>query len=289
MLRATWFVPPVLHTLADWAGRFIDRDVEIAPLATASSDEQFEALRDGARDFAVTSMDNVVIWKRRPGGENLRIVAQVENTIAIDLVVRPEIATFADLEGRRLLVDSAENGFVVALHKMIADAGLDYGRNTVIESGGVRQRLEALVAGNGEAALLGPPFTEMAEAAGMRRLASASDLFPGFAGQGIIMAIDGSDNVRNEMARYLAALETARDDCRRTPEAAARRLIAAGASPALVDTQLSTVGDTLIPSRSGIGMIVEHRRVLGRPGGDEIYENLVDPSFLDDALGTKAF
>lgn len=280
MLNGIWFVPPVLHMLAECDGLLAGYDVGVDVRATTSSDEQFEALRDGKRDFAVTSLDNVVMWKRRPQGESLRIVAQIETTTGIDLVARPDIASIGDLAGKRLLVDSAENGFVVALHKLLADAGVDYHGCTVLESGGVKERLTTLVEGKGEAALLGPPFTGMAQAQGMVRIASMNDAYPDFAGQGIIMRTDASAAVQEEMARYLGALDEARASARRDPDGAAALLAKAGKDRGVMETMVSGVGDTLRPDRAGVALIIEHRRALGRPGGEDRYEDLVESALL---------
>lgn len=286
MLNAIWFVPPVLHMLAERDGLFAGQDIGIDARATTSSDEQFEALRDGTRDFAVTSMDNVVMWKRREGGQNLRIVAQVETTTGIDLIARPEIASIADLGGKRLLVDSSENGFVIALHKLLADAGVDYHGCTIIEAGGVKERLASLAEGKGDATLLGPPFTGMAQAQGMVRIIGVNDAYPDFAGQGIIMRTDAPASVQEEMVRYLNVLDKARDKARRDPEGALDRLVEAGGARGIIENLVGAVGGTLLPDPAGIALIIEHRRSLGRPGGEDLHDDLVDPALLHRALAT---
>jgi len=286
MPKVIWFVPPAVHALAGAYGLLREAGVDPEARLTASSDEQFEALCEGACDFAVTSMDNVILWKRREGGETLRIVAQVEATIAIDLVAGPGIDSVADLAGKRILVDSAQNGFVIALRKLLMDAGVDYAGCTVIEAGGVRERLEALSAGRGDAALLGPPFTSMALERGLGRIASVPEAYPGFAGQGAVMREDAAPAVRAAVGRYLAALEEARARARAEPEEAAALLTAGGVPLPLVPVLMATVGETLVPARRGVAMLVEQRCELGLPGGDETYEGLVEPALLGAALAS---
>lgn len=288
MLNAIWFVEPVLHSLARADGLLDAAEIEFDARLTGSSDEQFEALRDGDRDFAVTSMDNVIMWKRRPGGEAMRLVAQVEGSLAIDLVARPEVASMADLAGARLLVDSAENGFVVALHKLLHDEGIDYAGCAILESGGVKERLEALLAGKGDAASLGPPFTQMAQAQGMKLIANVSQRYPGFAGQGIISRTDLATDKLAEFERYLAACSRALASAIDDPAAAVERLAVAGMPAPMAQAMISALGKSLVPDRIGVEMLAEHRRAVGRPGGEDGYQDLVDMRSLDRALATAS-
>lgn len=288
MLNAIWFVEPVLHGLARADGLLDAAGIEVNARLTGSSDEQFEALRDGDRDFAVTSMDNVIMWKRRPGGAKMRLVAQVEGTLAIDLVARPEVSSVAELAGARLLVDSAENGFVVALHKLLHDDGVDYAGCTILESGGVKQRLEALLAGKGDAASLGPPFTQMAQAQGMKLIANVNQRYPGFAGQGIISRTDLAPDKLAEFERYLAACSRALASAIDDPAAAVERLAVAGMPAPMAQAMISALGKSLVPDRIGVEMLAEHRRAVGRPGGEDGYQDLVDMRSLDRALATAS-
>lgn len=283
MLKLIWFAPPVLHSAALHFGLLDTANVCLQADATSSSDEQIEGLLRGAYDASVTSLDNVVMWRRRMGGKSLRIVAQLEQTIALDVVARPGLTTLQDLRAGRLLVDSADNGFVVLLHKLLVDSGVDYDNCTIVQSGGVVQRLEALIEGKGDATILGPPFTAMALARGMVRLAELKAFFPGLAGQGLIARNDMPLHTREEFGRYLAALEQARILCRRAPEATVQRLTAAGGAEPLIRILVDSVGDTLVPDPGGIAMLTEQRRSLGRPGGEDAYESLVDRRFLEDA------
>lgn len=275
-LKAIWFVPPVIAGAADRAGFSAAAGVSVEGTLTRSSDEQFEALCDGRMDAAVTAMDNVILWNRRPGGGDLRIVAQIEANTGISLFARTEFGSVAELAGRRLLVDSPRNGFVVVLRAMLADAGVDWAGCEIAEAGGVKERFDQLASGAGDATLLGPPFSEMAEAQGLRRLCDADAAYPGFPGQGLVVRQALIDTRSTELAAWLGALERARAACFADPASTAAAL-AAGGLPQPVAVRLAGfVGETLLPSRSGIDLLLGQRRRLGLPGGDETYDNLVD-------------
>lgn len=285
VLNAIWFVPPAIHRTAEQAGFLAEHGVDVAGILTRSSDQQFEALRDGACDVAVTAMDNVIVWNRREGGGDFRIVAQIEADTGNTLMAQPGIAAIADLAGKRLLVDSAENGFVVALRALLADAGVDFESCTIIRAGGVKERLDAMLAGEGDATLLGPPFVELGEGRGLRVLARVSDAYPAFPGQGVV--VRGNLIHDERLGRWLAALEQGRAKARRDPAATAAAMIAGGVPPASAATLAAFVGDSLDVPHAGVELLIAQRRRLGLPGGDATFADLVDPAPLQRVLGMQ--
>src|SRR6187397_1051744 len=86
-LRVRWFVEPALQHV----GRALETVEEgmIHGTRAESSEEQLDGLLAGDTDVAVTAMDNVFAWRRRPGGAALRIVAQLERTTPLTVVGRP--------------------------------------------------------------------------------------------------------------------------------------------------------------------------------------------------------
>ncbi|MGN6356709.1 MAG: ABC transporter substrate-binding protein [Novosphingobium sp.] len=281
-INAIWFVPPAIQRTAESGGFLAGRGVGVRGLLTRSSDQQFEALCDGTCDAAVTAMDNVIVWNRREGRGDFRIVAQIEADTGNTLMARPGIGTTADLAGKRLLVDSAENGFVIALRALLADAGVDFGGCTIVRAGGVKERLDAMLDGKGDATLLGPPFVELGEASGLRSLARVSEAYPAFPGQGLVVR---ESFLRDErLGHWLAALELARAQCRRDPAATAAAMIAGGVPAASAAVLAAFVGDTLEVGRAGVDLLIDQRRRLGLPGGDSAFADLVDPAPLARAL-----
>lgn len=281
-LKAIWFVPPAIQRSAESAGLLEHHGISVMGSLTRSSDQQFEALRDGTCDAAVTAMDNVIVWNQRDGGGDFRIIAQIEADTGNALLVQPGIRSIADLAGRRLLVDSAENGFVVALRALLADAGVNFEECSVIRAGGVKERLDAMRAGEGDATLLGPPFIELGEGSGLRVLARVTESYPAFPGQGLVVRQAFARDRR--LLRWLAALEAGRRLCRRDPGAVASGLVAGGMPAASARTLADYVGDTLEVSRAGVKLLIAHRSRLDLPGGTSAFEDLVDAEPLARAL-----
>ncbi|MBB4858650.1 ABC-type nitrate/sulfonate/bicarbonate transport system substrate-binding protein [Novosphingobium chloroacetimidivorans] len=287
MLKAIWFVPPALATLAAQAAAAKGQTPLVQGVATSSSDEQFEALRDGRQDLAITAMDNVIMWNRRAGPADFRIVAQLETTTGLKLVARPGLTRVSALAGGKLLVDSAVNGFVVALRTMLADAGIAADGYTLVEAGGVRERFERLIGGEGNATLLGPPFIGLANEQGFNALVEADRAYPGFPGQGVVVRAGRLAQLHDPLVEWLTALEAARSRAKQDPAQAARTLADAGLAHQVAAAMVVALGGTLEPSPVGIRILTEQRRALGLPGEDDTYDKLVDLSLLN-AIGARA-
>lgn len=282
MPRVIWFVPPALERLAR-------SNAFASGTLTRSSDDQFDSLIEGRQDAAVTSMDNVIAWNRRGSGDKFRIIAQIEVTTSIALFARPDFESISSLAGARLLVDAIESGFVVALRALLHDAGVPFETCQAISAGGVRERLDALLEGRGDATLLGPPFSENAAAAGMRRLVDVDHVYPVFPGQGVVVRRDLDAAARARIVLWLAALEEARVAALADRQAAVARLEVGGTLPAIAAALIGAIPRSLAPSREGVALLIEQRRQLGLPGGDAAYGDLVDLSMLEQAVSINPY
>ena len=285
ILNAIWFVTPAIALIAQSRGFFAARGIEMRSTLTGSSDEQYEALANGSCHVAVTAMDNVIGWNRRGPGD-FRIAAQIEATTPLTLVARPDITALSDLVDRNILVDSPDNGFVVALHAMLADAGVDFQANRIVRAGGVKERCNKLLAGEGDATLLGPPFDAMAAAAGMRALASVNELYPAFPGQGVVARKETVAHNGDVLASWLAALEEARALGRQHPEKACGDLTAAGFSGPIARALVAGIGNTLVPDPQGVSLLMTQRARVGLPGAEASYGEIVDARYLSGGRGS---
>ena len=248
-----WFVPAPLLALATQA----PGATALHARRTTSSDAQFAALAAGQVDAVVTAMDNVIGWNRRAGPQDFRVVAQVETTTPLFLFAAPGRARMAQLRGATVLVDAAENGFAIALRALLHAAGLEDGACHLREAGGVLERYQALLAGQGDATLLGEPFASQARAAGLVQIASVQETWPAFPGQGLVMRQDSP--ARERIGAWLRELEQARLQLHDLP--------------------------SLRPAREGVALLTGQRRLLGLPGGEDAYTDIVDTTLLDIFLG----
>lgn len=278
MLNVIWFLQPALDIVAQVQSGSVAENL-VSAVVTKSSDQQFEALRDNSSDVAVTSMDNVFMWNRREGGGKFRIVAQIEK-IRLSIIARAEFASLADLAGTDILVDAPGNGFVIALQAMLADAGVRPEAYRLKPAGGVRERFDALMAGQGSATLLGAPFEQQALDAGFVRLGVVNDLYPAFPGQGVVARTDRMNEIAGPLEAWLKRLEAARSWISAQPGDVRGALLDAGKPAGQVDGWLASSPDSLQPSREGIELLIAHRQLLAFPGGEDGFDDLVDPRFF---------
>lgn len=275
-LRVMWFVPPAVAVAASWGK---PPGFHLESSRTQSSDEQYQLLCEGAVDAVVTSIDNVLHWNQRKGPGDFVVVAQMETTTPLHLIGSPTLSVPADLEGANILVDAPQNGFVIALRALLQQAGLGAGDYRLTPVGGVRERFSALIEGQGDATLLGPPFDTMAVQRGLKHIATIQDVFAGFPGQGLVVrtSVSHANGALKTWVRMLqASLTTVPGDTEKLKEALNSLGLPAEAVTALVNTFPST----LVPSREGIELLIAQRALLGLPGANVTYEQVVDCSFL---------
>lgn len=253
-------------------------EVTIQAARNPSSDAQFEALASGHADVVVTAMDNVMDWNLREGPRDFRVLAQLERTTPLTVVGQPAHTSLEDLRGGTILVDSPRNGFIVALRAMMADAGIGSETYALEPVGGVKERHDAILAGRGDATLLGPPFDAIALAAGLTRLATVQDRYPTFPGQGLVASAAALERLRPALSLWLQSLENARESMEKEPEVARRALVLAGFTPPALDAILGVTQPSLVPNRAGIELLIEQRRRAGLPGAATTYEGLVENS-----------
>jgi len=154
--------------------------VTVEATLTASSVKQLEQLTQGGYDIGFQQSDHVV--RAVENGSDLFIFMAHAHPPELNLVIAPDIRSFADLKGRVIAVDGKRSGYALLLRKLLADKGLRDSDYTFKEFGGSRERFEALQAGAAFASFLNPPFDRNLFAAGFKSLGTVSDYFPSYPG-----------------------------------------------------------------------------------------------------------
>jgi len=267
ILRQSHFVPPVSYLLAAELG-FL-RDVEVLPTRTPSSAEQLRALLAGEHDMVVTAIDNLFEWTR--AGADLRLVAQVEQTTPLGIYAGGDVESLADLAGCRFAVDAPDNGFALIAKHLLRDAGVEVDYVVV---GGVRERLDALLGGQVDATLLGPPFDKLAEKAGMRRVVDVNALLPELPGQGLVVRAELLASA--ELERYLGALVRGVAAGESMTDAEGIELLERCGYQAAATAAWGARARTLAVDQRGLGLLTGIRRSLGMLPPDIGLEELCD-------------
>lgn len=253
-LRQSQFVAPVPVVLAQELGLLADRD--LIAYRTSGSAEQLEHLLADEIDIAVTAIDNLFEWSS--AAPDLRLVGQVERTTALAIYARRELRQLTDLGDKQFAVDAAANGFALVARYLLARAGA---QPQLMEVGGVQERLHALLAGEVDATLLGPPFDTVAAEAGFQCVGDVPSLLPDLPGQGVVVRADlvGSD----ALTSYLGALEQAIESSSEMSDQEGERILASRFGPAAARSLWAARPRSLAVPAAGLALLTEIRASLG--------------------------
>jgi ABC-type nitrate/sulfonate/bicarbonate transport system substrate-binding protein len=183
-----------------FAKRGLEVDIKIAP----TSDELRNGLAEGRYQIVHGAVDNAVAMAE---------VAKADIAVVIggdngwnQLVVQAGIRSVADLRGKTVIVDAPNTAYALQLYDMLAQAGLKKGDYEVKVVGATFRRLEAIREDKSIAAsMLNPPFSVVAEKAGLMNLGSAvKAVGPYQATAGFVMRAWARQN-EDTLVKYLQA------------------------------------------------------------------------------------
>jgi ABC-type nitrate/sulfonate/bicarbonate transport system substrate-binding protein len=261
-LRINEFVAPGLQALAQGLGYFETHGLELEVERTRSATEQRGRVMSNDCDAALTAIDNLLAWDAE--GDDLRLVAQVEQTTVLDLVASPDIGSVAELRESTLAVDAVDSGFAIVLRWILAAHGIQPGEYRLQPEGGVKERLAALTARRADAGLLGPPWSGQALDAGLHGLTTVATALPQFPGIGLAVRASRLTELEVALKGYIASLERAADWAATAErDEAIRLLMMAGFDGPGATQVLDVCPVTLVPSREGLELVFTMRRELG--------------------------
>lgn len=195
-------------------GFFADQGLEVELHYTGSSVDQIVGVIEARYDLVMTGFDNVVAYQEGQGAVPLSQTPDLfafmgSDTAFLSVAVRPDITSYADLNGKTLAVDALTTGFAFVLRKMLALNGVDEKEVTFESAGGVMQRFERLKRGETAGTLVVTPFDELAERAGCVVLQRASAAIPNY--QGVVGAARRSwaENNRDVLVKFIVAYRRA--------------------------------------------------------------------------------
>jgi ABC-type nitrate/sulfonate/bicarbonate transport system substrate-binding protein len=155
---------------------------DLTLITTTGSVPQFQQMMAGGADLASTAMDNVVAYDVGQGDPavtgDLDFFAFLGiGPGALKLVVRPEIASFAQLRGKAFAVDAPGTGFSFVLRRMLEKNGILPGEYTFVSLGSTQKRFDGMVDGQCVGGVIGSPYDVIgAQKYGFRVLGSALDV-----------------------------------------------------------------------------------------------------------------
>jgi ABC-type nitrate/sulfonate/bicarbonate transport system substrate-binding protein len=201
--------------IAQEQGLFAKRGIEVELDETEASKAQREGLASGRIQIVQSAIDNGLALIVR--GHDIVIVMGGEGGMN-DFIVQPEINSLGDLRGRRLVVDSPDTAYALLARKMLKAAGLEYGVDYDMHPvGNGSHRIAALLRDKENAgAVLNPPFTAQAKAAGMKSLGRLVDHLGPYQAGGAFAhrhwAQENGASLEAYIAGYVEALRWMRDE-----------------------------------------------------------------------------
>ncbi len=148
-------------------------NVEITTLQT---NEAVAALVSGSLDVLMCPSDACATAVSK--GAQMRMVNDYLTQAPYDLMARPEIASVADLRGKKVGVSSLTSGSGSLARIMLTARGLNPEDYTLVQAGGNPARYAALQSGGIDAAMLSDPANFEAVIDGYRNLLSFSEVVP---------------------------------------------------------------------------------------------------------------
>ena len=285
---------PVMAAVSQ--GIFERQGLKVEVLFTVNSQEQRDGLAAGDFQIAQAAVDNAVAMVEL-AKKDVVIVTGGDSSMN-ELFVQPDIRGYADLRGRELLVDAPNTAYALQLKKILLLNGLKEGADYKINPiGGTGLRLKGMKENKDyKAAMLNPPFSEDARAAGLKSMGRAVDLIGPYQASGTFVLRPWAQGNRETLERYIAGLiEGFRWVLARENKAAAIRILVERQklAPQVAERTLELMTDPkfgLTPDArfdmEGFRSVLALRAEIegswgGKPPPPERY---VDLSFYDNAL-----
>jgi NitT/TauT family transport system substrate-binding protein len=193
-----------LH-LAEQKGFFAREQIKLERISIpGGTDKMVVALEQGAVDVTQTATPYLIQAVLR-GSEAVGIASETANPI-YSLIVKPEIASFADLKGRVLGLSLPIDTISISMRKLLALKGLGEADYRVKELVGTPVRFECLRRGECDGVPLGQPDDLISLTQGYRRLGLSTEAVSAFQFQ--LLAVKRSWAAANKdvLVRFVRAI-----------------------------------------------------------------------------------
>jgi ABC-type nitrate/sulfonate/bicarbonate transport system substrate-binding protein len=177
--------------------------LELVPI-DGGTDKMVAALDQGRVDVAHTATP-YLIQAELAGSDVVAIAGEVANPV-YSLVVRPEIASYADLKGKVIALSLPVDTISISMRKLLAQKGLGPADYSVKELVGTPVRFACLKSGECAGVPLGQPNDLEALAQGYRRLGDSTEAVSAFQFQAIAVRRAYAAANRDTVTHFVHAL-----------------------------------------------------------------------------------
>ncbi len=277
--------------IAEEKGFFAREGLKITETTAGNVQNCVNALVTGDVPFAILASDIVIAASAR--NLPIKYIAPLITIPTYQLVVRPEIKTWADLRGKVVLVTNKQDITAISFRRMAEAQHLDWERDfDIILSGTSQLRTTALIAGNAQGAILTQPYDVYAQRQGMHVLAHASDVMHDWISNGLAVNPTWAATHHAEIVKFLHALRLATKYGYDHP-AEAVAVMATKLKVDLSDAQISYnaifgkngMSRDLIVNERGLQNVIDGVVQMGTMPAPIPLSGLVDASFARDPAG----
>jgi ABC-type nitrate/sulfonate/bicarbonate transport system substrate-binding protein len=193
-----------LH-LAEQKGFFAREQIRLERISIpGGTDKMVVALEQGAVDVTQTATPYLIQAVLR-GSDAVGIASETANPI-YSLIVKPEIASFADLKGRVLGLSLPIDTISISMRKLLALKGLGEADYRVKELVGTPVRFECLRRGECDGVPLGQPDDLIALTQGYRRLGLSTEAVSAFQFQLLAVKRSWAAAHKDVLVRFVRAI-----------------------------------------------------------------------------------
>jgi ABC-type nitrate/sulfonate/bicarbonate transport system substrate-binding protein len=167
--------PPFL--VATYKGFFAKEGLAVNFHETTYAPDHNRGMAEGRWDMTLSSADTMIA-RTTTDGVDYMLFMQAEEGLTAYLIGQPGIGSIGQLRGRLLAGDPGDSNLDLIRKKILRHHGMDDTEYDIDIIGSSPKRLEAFLAGRVAAAMLTPPASDKALAAGGVLLANSAEYVP---------------------------------------------------------------------------------------------------------------
>ena len=179
VLNITGYLRRSPHVVAEHKGFFTQENLQVRFHETTYAPDHNKGMAEGRWDFTLSSADTMIARTTTDGVDYL-LFMQAEEGLSAYLIGRPGVDSLDKLRGKLLAGDPGDSNLDLIRKKILRTHGMDDTDYDIEIIGSSPVRLEAFLQGRVAAAMLTPPASDKALAAGGVLLANSEDYVPGW-------------------------------------------------------------------------------------------------------------
>ena len=179
VLNVTGYQRRTPHVVAEHKRFFAREDLEVRFHRTTYAPDHNRGMAEGRWDFTLSSADTMIA-RTTTDGVDYMLFMQSEEGLSAYLIGQPGVDSIEKLRGKLLAGDPGDSNLDVIRKKILRTHGMEETEYGIEIIGSSPVRLEAFLEGRVAAAMLTPPASDKAIAAGGVLLANSEKYVPGW-------------------------------------------------------------------------------------------------------------